>query len=65
MKICLSQITTFPKDTDTDIRTYRAAGFTAAEMALSKLGGYLKTHSAGELQLFPLVLYWLKSVLGQ
>jgi 2-keto-myo-inositol isomerase len=50
MKICLSQITTFPKDTMTDVRTYRKAGFTAMEMALSKLRDYLFNNSAEELK---------------
>lgn len=50
MKIAISQITTLPADTQSDIEAFAQAGWKAVELAVSKVDKYLEAHSIQELK---------------
>lgn len=50
MRISMGQITTLPKDMETDFSTYAKAGIKYVEMAFPKMYKYLENHSVAELK---------------
>ena len=50
MKICISQITTLPADTEQDLAAFAGAGWTAVELAIGKIEKYLSNHSVEQLK---------------
>jgi sugar phosphate isomerase/epimerase len=48
MKPCISQVTTLMSPFDADLAAYRAGGWTAVELWLTKLESFLQTHSLAE-----------------
>lgn len=50
MKLSISEITTLPSSLEDDVAAFSAAGFTAVELSLEKVGRYLATHSIEEMK---------------
>ena len=50
MKIAISEITTLPAPLEADLAAYSAAGFSAVELSLEKVGRFLATHPIDALQ---------------
>ena len=50
MKIAISEITTLPAPLEADFAAYSAAGFSAVELSLEKVGRFLATHPIDALQ---------------
>lgn len=50
MKVSISQITTYPKDMETDAMTFSRAGLKNVELTFDKVYAYLKQHTLDEMR---------------